>query len=764
MPDQRDKPVAGPSAQAGPRRRAGWRDQLRHSRPTQLLLGSGAAAVAIILATTILLVIAVRSWDIRDAERELTTLNISLAEQTARALQSVDLILESLIEQVQAEQIATAAAYERKNDHATYELLKSKTTGVPQLDAVSLIAADGHLINFSRFFPIPGVNVADRDYFAALRDDPRAGSFLSFPVENRGTGTWTIYLARRVSGPDGKFIGLVLGAINLAYFEDLYEALRLTDGSAIRLWRSDGTLLARYPAIRDVGEQYPLPQARQAPVDGKPFTTASSDSPERLVSIKAVRGYPVIVSISRAVSQILADWRWQAASVALAGAACITAVVLFVWALIRQFGAYEALARVRRQREEAVRGREKAEAQINQLQKMEALGQLTGGIAHDFNNILTVILGNADNLRRRLPAEDRELQGLVAAMVRNGERGATLTHRLLAFARRQPLEPKPLDPNALVAGMSDLLQRTFGAGIVIETVLAAETWRILADANQLESALLNLAVNARDAMPDGGMLTIETANATIGEAYARQHDDVRPGQYAVVAVSDTGTGMAKAVMEKVFEPFFTTKEVGRGTGLGLSQVYGFVKQSGGHVKLYSEVGRGTTVKLYLPRVDGDAASDAPARAPQETAAVAPDATILLVEDDADVRVYTAQVLREIGYRVLEAEDGVGALRLLATHSEIRLLFTDLGLPGALDGRHLADQARLHYADLPVLFTTGYARNAVVHHGRLDPDVELIVKPSTYEALAAKLRHILGKSEPTTSSQTGKASSSSSGSP
>jgi signal transduction histidine kinase len=744
MAEHSDKPAA----RSVPRSRAGWRDQLRHSRPTRLLVGVGAAAVAIILVATTLLVLVVRGWEIRDAERELTTLNISLAEQTARALQSVDLILESLVEQLQAEQVTTAADYERKSDHATYELLKSKTAGVPQLDAVSLIAADGRLINFSRYYPIPAVNVSDRDYFAALRDAPQSGSFLSRPVENRGTGTWTIYLARRVAAPDGSFIGLVLGAIDLVYFENLYEALELTEGSAVRLWRADGTLLARYPARSDIGKQYPLPQGRRSLAYGVPFvTTAASDAPDRLVSARAVRDYPVLVTVSRAMSEVLADWRRQALAVGAAGAICITAVALFIWALIRQFGAYEALTRLRHQREEAVRGRQKAEAQINQLQKMEALGQLTGGIAHDFNNLLTVILGNADNLRRRLPADDRELQALVDAMIRNGERGATLTHRLLAFSRRQPLEPKPLDPNLLVAGMSDLLQRTLGERIAIATVLAGDAWWISADANQLENALLNLAVNARDAMPDGGKLTIETANAVIDAAYAARHDEVDPGQYTVVAVSDTGMGMARQTIEKVFEPFFTTKEVGRGTGLGLSQVYGFVKQSGGHVKLYSELGRGTTVKLYLPRALGEAESEAVApheagrQAANETGG--PPATILLVEDDADVRIYTADVLRELGYRVLEAEDGASALRLLARHPEIRLLFTDLGLPGALDGRLLADQARLHDPTLPVLFTTGYTRNAVVHHGRLDAEVELIVKPFTYDELAARLKKILG---------------------
>jgi PAS domain S-box-containing protein len=380
------------------------------------------------------------------------------------------------------------------------------------------------------------------------------------------------------------------------------------------------------------------------------------------------------------------------------------------------------------------------EEQLRQAQKMEAVGQLTGGVAHDFNNLLTVIMGNLDNLQRHLP--DRpEPQRMAETIMRAARRGATLTHRLLAFARRQPLEPKPVDINRLVAGMSDLLRRSLGEGIVTETVLAGGLWPAHADSNQLENALLNLALNARDAMPMGGKLTIETANAYLDESYAMLHEGVSPGQYVMIAVSDTGTGMSREVAEKAFEPFFTTKEIGQGTGLGLPQVYGFVKQSGGHVKIYSEPGEGTTVKLYLPRlaganVAGERAVAAPAPAP------ASGEVILVVEDDADVRSYSAEILRDLGYRVLEAPAGPAALKLIAAEPEIRLLFTDVGLPGGLNGRELADEALRLRPDLKVLFTTGYARNAIVHQGRLDPGVELIVKPFTASGLAAKVRQVL----------------------
>jgi signal transduction histidine kinase len=380
------------------------------------------------------------------------------------------------------------------------------------------------------------------------------------------------------------------------------------------------------------------------------------------------------------------------------------------------------------------------EEQLRQAQKMEAVGQLTGGVAHDFNNLLQIVVGNLELLERNLPEDGVRLRRVAGNAMQGARRAATLTQRLLAFSRRQPLDPRPIEVNRLVRGMSELLGRSLGETVELETALAAGLWRVEADPNQLEAALLNLAVNARDAMPDGGKLTIETANTHLDQAYAQQNVEVAPGQYVVVCVSDTGTGMTKAAAARAFEPFFTTKEPGKGTGLGLSQVYGFVRQSGGHVKIYSEVGEGTTVKLYLPRYTGplDVADDAaPVAAPQGVE------TVLVVEDDADVRSYTVEVLTELGYRVLEASDGPAALRLLDRGEvEVDLLFTDVVLPGGLNGEQLALQARARRPQLKVLFTTGYARNAIVHHGRLDPGVQLITKPFTYGDLAGRVRDVL----------------------
>lgn len=391
---------------------------------------------------------------------------------------------------------------------------------------------------------------------------------------------------------------------------------------------------------------------------------------------------------------------------------------------------------------EEVDRRAKAEAALRQAQKMEAVGQLTGGVAHDFNNLLTVIIGGLDTIKRSKPGDTARVSRAVDMALQGANRAASLTARLLAFSRRQPLEPKPLEPNALVRDMTELLHRTLGEQIELEGVLAPRLWMIEADQNQLESAIINLAVNARDAMPEGGKLTIETANTALDENYAATDAEVVPGQYVMIAVSDTGTGMSRETLGRAFEPFYTTKDVGRGTGLGLSMVYGFVKQSGGHVTIYSEEGQGTTVKLYFPRFMGDvdqrrAAVDAQAPLSSE------GEVVLVVEDNDDVRSYSSMILAELGYKVLEAPDADAGLAIIRSDQRIDLLFTDVVLPGRT-GRQLADEALALRPRLKVLFTTGYSRNAIVHHGRLDAGVQLISKPFTFEQLAVRIRDVLDR--------------------
>jgi len=390
--------------------------------------------------------------------------------------------------------------------------------------------------------------------------------------------------------------------------------------------------------------------------------------------------------------------------------------------------------------------RAEAEEALRQAQKMEAVGQLTGGIAHDFNNLLTVVTGNIGIAQRALEAGNvldvRAGRSLENAM-KGAERAAALTQRLLAFSRRQPLAPKPIDPDKLVVGMSDMLQRSLGETIRLEIVTSPGLWHAEADPNQLESAILNLALNARDAMPVGGQLTIETANTRLDEGYAAVQAEVPPGQYVMIAVTDTGRGMSRAVIARAFEPFFTTKEVGKGTGLGLSMIYGFVKQSGGHIKIYSEEGEGTTVKIYLPRLLSAVIEDEEPskRAPGYEGSPRQE-TVLVVEDDDDVRAYTVDCLRELGYRVIEAHDGTSALRVLERQEgPVALLFTDVVMP-QMSGRELAEEARKIQPSLRVLYTSGYTRNAIVHGGRLDPGVEMIGKPFSFEALAQKVRDMI----------------------
>ncbi len=377
----------------------------------------------------------------------------------------------------------------------------------------------------------------------------------------------------------------------------------------------------------------------------------------------------------------------------------------------------------------------RTEAGLRQAQKMESIGQLTGGVAHDFNNLLQVVIGNIEFLIGALKDAPALLTRARSALLAS-QRGAQLTRQLLAFARRQPLNPAPINPGRLIQGMTDLLQRTLGDDIQVEASIAGGLWNTLVDAAQLESAILNLAINARDAMPEGGKLTIEVANAFLDDAYAAEHADVAPGQYVMLAVTDTGTGMTPDVVARAFEPFFTTKPEGKGTGLGLSMVYGLVKQSGGHVKIYSEPGHGTTMKLYLPREHG---AEVATNGLNGRAAVGGNERILVVEDDATVRQTVVDMLRQLGYRIAIAESGEQALDLLKGGMKIDLLFTDVVMPGPVGGRELARQAAALLPGLFVLYTSGYTENAVIHHGRLDPGLHLLSKPYGIEELGHKLR-------------------------
>ena len=434
----------------------------------------------------------------------------------------------------------------------------------------------------------------------------------------------------------------------------------------------------------------------------------------------------------------------------------VQALALVTLAAAIAFGALSAVeARRRRQEIEAgrnalqasherlvaeVKERESVEVQLRQAQKMEAVGQLTGGVAHDFNNMLAVIIGALDITKKRMGKGDFGVLNFIDAAIDGARRGALLTQRLLAFSRQQALEPKVLNVNTLVSGLSDLLRRTLGENISIEFVQGAGLGRVFADGHQLENAIVNLAVNARDAMADGGRLTIETGNISLDPRYAADNGVVA-GAYIMVSVTDTGTGMSADVMARAFDPFFTTKAVGQGTGLGLSQVFGFVKQSGGHIKIYSELGRGTTVKIYLPRHADAAADESPLQVAAPSQAAHAPAVVLVVEDDDTVRALTIASVEELGFTVLSAPGAKAAMKILTEREDIKLLLTDVVMP-EITGGQLAKEALILRPALKVLFTTGYTRNAIVHNGMLDPGISLLSKPFTLEQLSQAIHRVM----------------------
>jgi len=420
---------------------------------------------------------------------------------------------------------------------------------------------------------------------------------------------------------------------------------------------------------------------------------------------------------------------------------------LLAWTNIADDGFIHSVGRDITPEHEAAQALHLAEEALRQSQKMEAIGQLTGGIAHDFNNILTGILGSLELMQRRIAAgRIADVGRYIDVAITSANRAAALTHRLLAFARRQSLDPKPIDVNQLIGSIEDLLARTLGENIAVATELDAALWPAFSDANQLESALLNLVINARDAMPSGGRLTIATKNAALIGSQSRGNDDLRPGDYVEIAIADTGSGMSPEILEKVFDPFFTTKPIGQGTGLGLSMIYGFVRQSNGHIQIESKVGEGTTIKLYLPRLLEAAETGDTVLVEAQTPRAQMGETVLVIEDEDAVRMLVIEVLEELGYKTIEAMDSKTALPVLESAQRIDLLVTDVGLPG-MNGRQLAEIAREKRPGLGVLFMTGYTQAAAMRGGFLDSGMEMILKPFTVDVLARQIGDMLRGSQP-----------------
>ena len=711
-------------------------------RPLRWLLGASIVLPLLVLA--IGSVISYRQNYI-DAQDRLDRTLATVTEHATKVFETFEITaiyVDQLIGNVSNEEIRLA-------ELRYHERLKRLTTTLPQLRDVFVIDPEGRPIVSGTIYPMNyNIDLSDREFFQNLKNNDHLDNYLTAVIKSRAAERNLFAIARRrqFRGEKVPFRGVVTTAISPDYFSDYYAGLAQAQDYTIGLVRQDGAILAWYPALPDdithLPASGPLVTAMHQGAKHTVTDVSPGDNAERIFAFRRLPRQDVFVLVGASTAGIMREWAEGMAYHLIFGIPATLALVALCWFAVlqarRESVAYAQL------REETSR-REHTEHALRQAQKMEAVGRLTGGIAHDFNNLLTAIIGNTDLALRRFAANDARVERSMSAAKEAAQRAAALISRLLAFSRQQPHEVKLTDVNRLVRDMSELLSSTLGEAVTIETVLGAGLWRVALDPNELESALLNLAVNARDAMSNGGRLTIETSNAYLDEDYVtKEGAEIPPGQYVLVALSDTGAGMSREVAEQAFEPFFTTKPKGIGTGLGLSMVYGFVKQSGGHVKIYSEVGQGTTIKMYFPRVI-EPRETVSAPAVNAKAEPAPRAgtqeTILLVEDDDTVNRFALEVLQDLGYTVLTATDAPQALTLIDNHP-IDLLFTDVVLPGGMNGRNLAEIAVKKKPDLKVLFATGYTRNAIIHHGRLDPGVEVLMKPYTYDVLARKIRAVL----------------------
>jgi signal transduction histidine kinase/CheY-like chemotaxis protein len=630
----------------------------------------------------------------------------------------------------------------RKNEQKVHDGLQRLVDPLPQVENVWVLDEDGKALATGKVFPAPsGVDYADRAYFIAHRDG-KVQRFVSEALRGKVRGTEFFQYSERRQKPDGSFTGIVAVSISPSYFAEQFARASNGKDFTASIIRADGEFLARFPAggPARLGPETGFAQSTAAqPEQGRYVVEAGAvDGASRIFVYRKLPGVPIYVVHGTTMASIWSIWLSRMSSHLIFGVPATLG--LFLLAVLASRRARQESAALARLREEQIR-RENVEESLRQSQKMTAIGQLTAGIAHDFNNLLTGIGGAVEMVGRRVGQPTPEVTRFLDLARSGVSRAATLTQRLLAFSRQQPLQIEAVDANKLVSGMSELLRRTLGEKVQVETILAGGLWRAKADIAQLESAVLNLAINGRDAMTSGGTLTIETANAHLDDAYAQANFEVMPGQYVLVAVSDTGSGMEPEVIARAFEPFFTTKQRGQGTGLGLSMTFGYVKQIGGHLKIYSEMGRGTTVKLYLPRAVAESAAAAEAAPVHATAAPGSGPVVLVVEDDPVVREFAISACREIGCTVYYAENGAQAIAQLEAHDDIVLLFTDVGLPGDMNGRQLAGVATERWPYLKVLFTTGYTANAIVHHGVLDHGVNFIGKPFSIAALAAKIKSI-----------------------
>ncbi|HLH88046.1 MAG TPA: ATP-binding protein [Xanthobacteraceae bacterium] len=718
------------------------RSRDEQARRTTIRLLQVLAAAALLLP---LMLFCFASWRSHDATEALATERLErsldvMQEQTLKVFQSMNLALAAIDDLLEGKSAAEIAADEPR----LHRELRQIQAALPEVQSIWIFGPDGHPQVITRETPAPTQqDYSHEDYFMVPRDGP-PGVYIGgiHPSFSGGEPYFTFNRARR--GAAGKFLGVIEMSLQPNDFRRFYSHLATMPGLTYALVRDDGTVLARYPALSAetrlaAGTRFHDAIAMNAE-RGFFVSRGRFDGLERRFAYRKLPGLPIYLNAGIAIAQIRHEWIADMAP----------HLVFGIPATLVMFGAVLVVLQRTRRLHAEQDARARAEAALRQRERLDAIGRLTGGVAHDFNNLLMIIIGNLETIQRAVAGG---LEGAAARLERasrnameGAKRAATLTQRLLAFARLHPLDPRPLDVNRMLNDFSLFLSRTLGEKVALEVVGLAGLWAVEADQAQLETALINLAVNARDAMPDGGKLTLETANVHLDAAYGRTHADVRPGDYVLISVTDSGTGMAAETLDKAFEPFFTTKPPGQGTGLGLSQVYGFVRQSGGHVAIYSEVGEGTTVKIYLPRLVGEVAVETKAESAAVTPAPAPAEAghgerILVVEDDDDVRSYLVEALRGLNFDVAEAADAAAALAAAAGR-ELDLLLTDVILPG-MNGRELADKLSAERPGLQVLFMTGYSRNAIVHQGRLDPGVHMLQKPVTAAELVRKMRELLG---------------------
>lgn len=706
-------------------------------------------AVAVMLSTIIYVIVSNdRERVLEDAFTKLELMATALQEHAQQTLRALDLNLSQLA--LQGMRIGIDTDQARAAMHLVAinrQTISSNTYAFYVLDNTGRLVVSSESANpepvdqsMSEEFLFHQATVTEPLSLEAtvLISKPRIAEFGSYQ------GQWVVPVSRRVPYEDGRFAGVAVALLSMERLLDFYDAMRPADG-AVGILSANNEVIARSPFEPqlmgvDITDTSQFIELTNTDVGGRTVDLTFMQNTPRISAFRNTWNDQLIVYANTSESAALQDWQRRLMTSAGIGvlimALCAGVSVAIIIVAGRQRQTFAAQQRAL----DELHARQDVEEQLRQSHKMDALGQLTGGIAHDFNNLLTVILGNIDDVLDSLQDKPEHVRSQAEVIRLAGERAAELTHRLLAFARRQPLDPRATDVNELVSEVKQLLRRTVKENINIELRIDDDAGKAMVDPNELQNALINLSLNARDAMPEGGKLTIETANVSVDQEYG-ERNQLTPGSYVVIAVSDTGHGIPADMLASVFDPFFTTKAEGKGSGLGLAMVYGFARQSGGHVKIYSEAGEGTTVRLYLPLADQGAA---PATVTKPASDTNPCGTerVLLVEDDELVRQYAASSLKGLGYDVTECSNGTDALDIIRAGQRFDLLFTDVVLTGGISGKQVAVDAVAMQPDLKVLYMSGYTENAIVHHGRLDSGVHLLSKPFRLKALAEKLRAVL----------------------